>query len=94
MISVRSVRYRLLLSVNSAIVLLLAAFLILDYRREIAERVAEKHVALEATAKTLLPAVTHMRTFGEEAVQRYIDDVCGRPICRTPANTMTIQARS
>ncbi len=77
MISVRSVRYRLLLSVNSAIVVLLAVFLILDHRREIAERVAEKHVALEATAKTLLPAVTHMRTFGEEAVQRYIDDVCG-----------------
>ena len=52
MIRLRSVRFRLLAAVNAAIVLLLGAFLILDYRREIAERVAEKHVALEEEAKT------------------------------------------
>ncbi|MHC4398946.1 MAG: PP2C family protein-serine/threonine phosphatase [Planctomycetota bacterium] len=78
MISVRSVRFRLLAAVNTAIVVLLGIFLVLDYRREIAERVAEKHVALAEEAKTLLPAVIRIRPYGEAAVQRYIDDVCGR----------------
>lgn len=78
MISVRSVRFRLLAAVNTAIVLLLGVFLIVDYRQEIAARVAEKHVALEEETKTLLPAVSRMRPYGQAAVQRYIDDVCGR----------------
>lgn len=77
-VAIHSVRFRLLAAVNLAIVLLLAVFVTLDYRREIAERVAEKHLALEEEAKTLLPAVTRMRPQGEEALQRYIDDVCGR----------------
>jgi sigma-B regulation protein RsbU (phosphoserine phosphatase) len=78
MMSFRSVRFRLLVVVDSAIVLLLGVFLTLDYRSEIAERVAEKHIALEEETKTLLPAVLRIRSSGEEAVQRYIDEVCGR----------------
>lgn len=78
MIRVRSVRFRLLVAVNTAIVLLLGVFLIVDYRQEIAARVAEKHVALEEETKTLLPAVSRLRPYGRQAVQRYIDDVCGR----------------
>jgi serine phosphatase RsbU (regulator of sigma subunit) len=78
MIGVRSVRFRLLAAVNTALVLLLGAFLIVDYHREIAERVAEKHVALQEETKTLLPAVVRIRPRGEAAVQRYVDDVCGR----------------
>jgi len=78
MIGVRSVRFRLLAAVNTAIALLLGVFLILDYQREIGEQVAEKHFALEEETKTLLPAVMRMRPYGEEAVQDYLDDVCGR----------------
>jgi serine phosphatase RsbU (regulator of sigma subunit) len=78
MISVRSVRFRLLAAVNTAIVLLFGVFLVLDYRQETAERVADKHIALEEETKTLLPAVMRMRPYSKEAVQRYIDDVCGR----------------
>lgn len=78
MLNVRSVRFRLLAAVNSAIALLLGVFLVVDYRQEIAARVAEKHVALEQAAKTLLPAVIRMRPDGEAAVQRYVDNVCGR----------------
>lgn len=74
----RSVRVQLLAAVNTALALLFGIFLILDYRREIAERVAEKHVALEEEAKTLLPAVMRMRPYGEEAIQRYVDEVCGQ----------------
>ncbi|MFO7903998.1 MAG: SpoIIE family protein phosphatase [Pirellulaceae bacterium] len=50
----------------------------MDYHQEITRRVAEKHIALKDETKTLLPAVTRVRLHGEEAVQRYIDDVCGR----------------
>jgi serine phosphatase RsbU (regulator of sigma subunit) len=76
--STHSLRLRLLAAVNAAIVLLLGIFLIVDYRREIAQRVAEKHIALQEETKTLLPAVMRISPYGQQAVQRYIDDVCGR----------------
>jgi len=78
MMSLRSVRFRLLAALNAAIVILLVAFLILDYRREIAERVAEKRVALEEETKTLLPAVMRILPYGEEEVRHCIDEVCGQ----------------
>ncbi len=74
----RTIRFQLLLGVNGTMALLLLVFLILDYYREITDRVAEKHVALEEEAKTLLPAVSLMRPHGREAVQGYVDKVCGR----------------
>ncbi len=77
MIRLRSVRFQILAAVNIAIALLLGIFLILDYRREIVERIAEKHVALEEETKTLLPAVVRIQPYGQQAVQDYIDDVCG-----------------
>lgn len=73
----KTIRFQLLLAVNGAMGLLLLVFLILDYYREITDRVAEKHVALEEEAKTLLPAVSRMRPQGIEAVQGYLDNVCG-----------------
>ncbi|MFW6170198.1 MAG: PP2C family protein-serine/threonine phosphatase [Planctomycetota bacterium] len=78
MIHVRSIRFRLLAAVNAAIAILVGVFLAVDYQQEITRRVAEKHVALEDETKTLLPAVMRVRMHGEVAVQRYIDDVCGR----------------
>ncbi len=74
----RTIRFQLLLAVNTAMALLLLLFLILDYHREITDRVAEKHVALEEEAKTLLPAVLRIRPYGIQAVQKYVDQVCGR----------------
>ena len=78
MISTRSIRFRLLAAVNAAITLLFGIFLVLDYQRQIAEGVAEKHIVLEEETKTLLPAVIRLAPYGNEAIQRYIDDVCGR----------------
>ncbi len=78
MLSTRSIRFRLLAAVNAAIVLLLGVFLSLDYRQEIAERISEKHVALADETKTLLPAIMRLEPHGNEAIQRYINDVCGR----------------
>jgi len=78
MIKVRSLRFQLLAAINAAIAVLLGVFVAVDYYRETAERIAEKHVSLEEETKTLLPAVTRLAPHGREAVQRYVDDVCGR----------------
>jgi serine phosphatase RsbU (regulator of sigma subunit) len=58
--------------------LLLLAFLSVDYHREIADRVVQTHLALEDEAKTLLPALLHLRPQGTRAIQEYVDTVCGQ----------------
>ena len=77
MLSTRSVRFRLLLAVNATMGALFLLFLVLDYRRELSDRVAEKRIALEEEAKTLLPGVLRVRPNGVSAVQDYVDSVCG-----------------
>ncbi len=74
----RSLRFRLLLAVNGSMALLLLLFLAVDYQREIAAGVAEKHVALEEEAHTLLPGVLRLRGGGRAVVQDYVDAVCSR----------------
>ncbi len=74
----RSIRFRLLAAVNVAMALLLLAFLAVDYHREIADRVVQTHLALEDEAKTLLPAISHLRSQGTRAIQEYLDTVCGQ----------------
>jgi len=74
----RSIRFRLLAAVNAAMALLLLVFVVVDYYREIADRVAQTHTALEDEAKTLLPAVLRLRPQGTRAVQEYVDTVCGQ----------------
>lgn len=74
----RSIRFRLLTAVNAAMALFLLAFLGVDYHREIADRVVQTHLALEDEAKTLLPAILHLRPQGTPAIQEYIDTVCGQ----------------
>ncbi len=78
MVRLRSFRFQLLTAVNAAIVVLMGVFLVIDYRTEIDRRVAEKHAALEEEVDTLLPAIRQLQPLGAAAVQRYIDDVCGR----------------
>jgi len=73
-----SIRFRLLVAVNVPMALLLLVFLVLDYYREIAERVAQTHIALEDEAKTLLPAVLRLRAQGTPAVREYVDTICGQ----------------
>jgi phosphoserine phosphatase RsbU/P len=78
MFGLRSFRFQLLLAVNGVLGMLLAVYLVVDYRQEIAERVVEKHVSLEEEAKTLLPAVTRLRSHGIDDVQAFMDEVCGQ----------------
>ena len=74
----RTVRFRLLVTVNAAMAVLVTIFLVLDYRRELSDRMLQKQVALEEEAKTILPAVRHLRQEGADAVQQYLDSVCGQ----------------
>jgi sigma-B regulation protein RsbU (phosphoserine phosphatase) len=73
-----TIRFQLLLAVNAAMAVLVAAFLVLDYRRELVGRLEQKQIALEEEAKTILPAVLQLRSQGAEAVQEHLDAVCGR----------------
>jgi sigma-B regulation protein RsbU (phosphoserine phosphatase) len=73
-----SIRFQLLLAVNAILALSLSAFLVLDYRSEMAERLQDQHVGMEEEAKILLPAVKRLRQQGWEAVQEYLDAACGR----------------
>ena len=74
----RTVRAQLLLSVNTLLAAVVLLFLAVDYRVELAERIAEKHISLVEEAATLAAAVDRLRAHGLEAVQEYIDAVCGR----------------
>lgn len=76
--SALSLRTQLLLVINIPLVLLVAVFLVYDFRREMAERVHEKQISLEEEAKTILPAVLQVQHHGVEDVQAYIDTVCAR----------------
>lgn len=66
------------MAINAAMAALLAAFVFIDYWREIAERMNEKHVALHEEAQMLLPAIANLRPRGPEAVQEHVDIVCGQ----------------
>lgn len=73
-----TLRFQLLVTVNGVMAVLVVAFLLMDYRRELSVRWEQKQVALQEEAKTLLPAVLQFRDAGDEAVQDYLDAVCRR----------------
>jgi serine phosphatase RsbU (regulator of sigma subunit) len=73
-----TIRFQLLLAVNTAMAVVFTAFVVFDYQRELSERLAERHVHMEEEAKTLLQAILRLRHHGLDAVQEYIDAVCGR----------------
>lgn len=74
----RSLRFRLIVAVNACLLGGLAVGLMIDYRYQVASLLAEKHAALREEAKTLLPAVRALRHHGLDAVQQYLDEVCGK----------------
>ncbi len=76
--SARSVRFHLLVPVNAVLGAAILVFLAVDYRSELAERIEDKHMSLREEAVTLALAVQRLRFQGLDAVQAYVDDVCGR----------------
>ncbi len=87
-----TIRFQLLVVVNSVLVFFVAFFLVMDYRRDLAGRLEEKHIALEEEANILLPAVIQLHHHGTAAVQQYIDVVCGRMQMETsPGHHIAVQ---
>ncbi len=73
----RSLRWHLLVPLNAAVVVTVASFLVWDAATEWGIHLREKQAALTEEAEILLPAALLQR--GEpEALQKYLDDVCGR----------------
>lgn len=73
-----SLRTQLLLAVNIPLAGIVALFLGIEFRRELASRFSEKEIALKEEAKLMLPAVLQIQHHGDEVVQSYIDSVCAR----------------
>ncbi|QDV49293.1 SpoIIE family protein phosphatase [Gimesia fumaroli] len=74
----RSIRFQLLLVVNVVLAVFVVLFLIFSYQRNLAERLAEKRIALDEEAATLLPSLLQMQDQGKEAVQQYLETVCSQ----------------
>ena len=76
--SVRSIRFQLIAAVNAVLLLFVILFLIVDYIRELSQRINDKKISLQEEAKTLLPGVIHLQGHGREVIQTYVDNVCGQ----------------
>jgi serine phosphatase RsbU (regulator of sigma subunit) len=73
-----TLRRRLLVSVNVTLAVLLVAFLVYEYDRNLTARFAEKHAALRDEAAAVCEGVAQMRHHGRRVVQNYVDAVCRR----------------
>lgn len=74
----RSITTELLLTVNGICVLILLLFIAHDYRAALAQRLSDKHIALQEEAAILLVAVREIQNRGSEPLQAYVDRVCVR----------------
>lgn len=64
------------MSVNAVALIGVAGWLTVDYRRELAERLADARAALTNEARTLAPLLAPLQIARPEAVQSSIDEVC------------------
>lgn len=73
-----SINTQLLLAVNVPLACILAVLLTLDYRREMANAVAEKHAGLNEEAMMIYHGIYYLaQNDRPETLQRFIDSVCG-----------------
>ncbi|VAX37226.1 Serine phosphatase RsbU, regulator of sigma subunit [hydrothermal vent metagenome] len=88
----KTIRFQLLLVVNSVLAIFVIIFLVFDYQHDLSSRLDEKRITLDEEAATLLPAVVQMRHHGKKDVQQYIDMVCGRmrEVC-SPGHHIAVQ---
>ncbi len=73
---IRSLRARLLISVNLAVAFGVIGAIGFDYRKQLAAELSAHRTDLSDEARTLLPAVQELRRYGPGSIQRYIDTVC------------------
>jgi len=73
----RTIRRQLLVGVNLVMSILLTTAIALDYQRELTHRIAERRIALEEEAKTIAAALPGMSHHGPNAIQEFLNAVCG-----------------
>ncbi|MFM9994948.1 MAG: PP2C family protein-serine/threonine phosphatase [Phycisphaerales bacterium] len=73
---IRSLRVQVLVTVNAVAIVGVAAWLTVDYRRELTEQLADTRAALTNEARTLAPLLAPLQLARPEAVQSSIDEVC------------------
>ncbi len=71
-----SLRTKLLVAVNAVLLIGLAALLVWDFQRGLAERLHNKHVAMAEEAALVLSAIESIRHQELNAVQAYLDKAC------------------
>ncbi len=74
----RSIRTQLLVTINVVLGLGLTMLLVVDYRRNVAQRIVEKRIALLEEAQTLTTSMRTLQHHGLDEVQDYLDRVCAR----------------
>lgn len=74
----RSIGFRVAVAVNAVMAVAVSGFLVLDYQREVRQRLADKAVALGEEALTIHQGVTRLRAAPAGGIQEFIDEVCGR----------------
>ncbi|MBI3864950.1 MAG: serine/threonine-protein phosphatase [Planctomycetia bacterium] len=57
--------------------ILMAGALAVDFQREFTHRIAERRISLEEEAKTIAAAIPTLTHHGQQAIQDFLDSVCG-----------------
>lgn len=73
-----SIRTQLLVTINLVLIIGLGLLLVIDYQRNVAQRIVEKRVALHEEAQTLATSIQSLRHLGTDELQAYLDSVCAR----------------
>ena len=74
----RSIRFKLLLGINTTFALGLLLLMMLEYHTQLNGHVHERHTALLTEARTLTVVLPSLRAQGSAAVHERLDAVCGR----------------
>ncbi|QDV17941.1 Phosphoserine phosphatase RsbU [Gimesia panareensis] len=71
----RTIRFQLLLVVNTVLGIFVVVFLLFSYQRDLAARLNDKRIALEEEAATIVPTILEMRHEGQAEIQEYINTI-------------------
>lgn len=71
----RTIRFQLLLVVNTVLGIFVVVFLLFSYQRDLAARLEDKRIALEEEAATIVPTIIEMQHDGQDEIQNYINTI-------------------
>ena len=69
---------QLLIAVNSILLIVAGAFLLLDYHVQFRRQLEQKRIALSEESKAMYESLLAVEPHGSDAIQDLIDNVCAR----------------